>query len=63
MKSKFLNKRTEKLRDLIHKHHGQIKHLQKKLQKQLVDGAKKYKEAVDRERMMVAEKARLKNPR
>ena len=63
MRSKFFNKRIAKLRDSIDKRRGEIKYLQKKLKKKLVDGAKKYKEAVDKERMMVAEKARLKNSR
>jgi hypothetical protein len=56
MKSLLLEKRVVKTRVLIHKSGERIKHLKKRL----VDAAKKYKEAVDKERIIVADRRKIK---
>ncbi|MDR3643338.1 MAG: hypothetical protein P4L74_06985 [Candidatus Doudnabacteria bacterium] len=55
MKSKILEKRVVKTKVLIYKSREHIKHLRKRL----VEGVRKYKQAVENERVIAAEKRRM----
>ena len=56
MKSKLLQRRISKTKDLIHKSRVRIKGLKKRL----IQAARNYKEAVDKERILAANHRRVK---
>jgi hypothetical protein len=55
MKSKLLEKRVAKTKALINKSRERVKFLRKRL----LDGVRKYKQAVENERIAAAEKRRF----